>query len=514
MGGQSALTGPDLAAGVALAELPEGQPFAGHARGEAVVLVRLGATVRAVGGHCTHYNAPLADGLVVGETLRCPWHHACFSLRSGEPLGAPALAPIACYDVQLDGDRVRVGDKQPRPEPLPPPVSPSSIVILGAGAAGTAATLELRRHGYRGPITLVGDEPPGPVDRPNLSKDYLAGTAPEEWIPLRTAADLAAMEVELIAQTARSLEPATQRVYLGDGRVLGYEALLIATGAAPIRPPIEGADRDHVFTLRTLADARGVIAAATAGRRAVVVGSSFIGLEVAASLRARGVEVDVVGLDAVPLARVLGAEVGRFVQELHEAHGVRFHLQDSVVRIGDASVTLQSGAELPADFVVLGVGVRPRTALAEAAGLRVEHGIVVDAELRASIPAIWAAGDVARYPAADGTTIRVEHWAAAQRQGQAAARSMLGLGAPFIDVPFFWSQHYDVTIAYVGHAAQVDHVTVSGDLARRDATITYSVDGKLAAVATIGRDRQSLGIEAALEQGDLHAVAVALGSPS
>lgn len=498
------VTGPDFAVGISIADLPENAPVIGHARGKAVVLVRTGAEVRAVGATCTHYSGPLGEGLVVGATLRCPWHHARFDLRTGEALGAPALNPIACFEVQRRGDRVLVGPQRSRPEPDAPPTSPAAVVIVGVGAAGAAAAERLRRLGCRGSITLVGDEASGPVDRPNLSKDYLAGTAPEEWLPLRTRAFYDEIGVELrIGDAAVGLDPTRKTLALESGNTLSYDALLLATGAEPVRLAIDGAKQAHVFTLRTLADSRGIIAASSGARRAVVVGSSFIGLETAAALRTRGLDVDVVSRDRLPLERILGRDLGRFVQQLHEAQGVRFHLATSPRAIRPEGVELEDGRTLAADLVVLGVGVRPRTGLAEKAGLRVADGIVVDGFLRTSAPGIWAAGDCARYPEPRlGKPVRIEHWVVAERQGQAVARDMLGLGAPFQDVPFFWSQHYDVTLAYVGHADSWDAIEVAGSLAERDAAVAYRHAGRALAVVTVGRDRQSLAIEAALERGD------------
>jgi NADPH-dependent 2,4-dienoyl-CoA reductase/sulfur reductase-like enzyme/nitrite reductase/ring-hydroxylating ferredoxin subunit len=500
------LSGPDFSVGIPLSELIENLPLLGHTQGEAVLLVRTASAVHALGATCSHYGGPLADGLVVGETLRCPWHHACFDLRSGDALGAPALNPVACYEVLRRGDRVMVGPKQSRPEAVLPPKSPAMIVIVGAGAAGAAATERLRHLGYRGPITLIGDE--APVDRPNLSKDYLAGTAPEEWVALRTRKFYDKINVDLITDDAvAELNRGRKTVVLRSRRTFPYDALLLATGAEPVRPMIEGATLPHVFTLRTLADARGIIEAAKTARRAVVVGSSFIGLEVAASLRARGLEVDVVSRDTLPLERVLGVELGQFIQELHEEHGVRFHLGTSFRAIHPQAVELEDGRKLAADLVVLGVGVRPRTGLAEKAGLKVADGILVDSLLRTSAPDIWAAGDVARYPEARlGTTVRIEHWVVAERQGQAVARDMLGLGTPFRDVPFFWSRHYDLTLAYVGHANHEDAIAVIGSLPKRNVAVAYRRAGRVVAVVTIGRDQQSLAIEAALERQDRAAV--------
>jgi NADPH-dependent 2,4-dienoyl-CoA reductase/sulfur reductase-like enzyme/nitrite reductase/ring-hydroxylating ferredoxin subunit len=506
MGQAQELSGPDLAAGVALSELAEGEPLLGHAHGKAVMLVRRGAAVHALGATCTHYSGPLAAGLVVGDTVRCPWHHACFDLRTGVALGAPALDPVPCFEVIRRGDRVSVGARRELAPPAAPRLSPASIVIVGAGAAGAAAAEKLRRLGYAGPVVLVGNEGPGPVDRPNLSKDFLAGNAPMEWVRLRDAEFYAGQNIEFVRDDpAVEIDVAGKCVVLQGGRRVAYDKLLLAPGSEPARLPIEGGSLPHVCTLRTLADAQAIIAAAGAARRAVVVGSSFIGLEVAASLRARDLEVDVVGRDEVPLGRTMGDDVGRFVQRLHEEKGVRFHLGATLRAIHEKEVELESG-RLPADLVVLGVGVKPRTGLAARAGLVVKDGIVVDAQLRTSAPDIWAAGDVARYPEArSGTPVRIEHWQAAERQGQHAAAVMLGLAGAFGDVPFFWSQHYDVTLSYVGHADGAAVIEVIGSLEQRDAAVVYRRAGKVAAVLTVGRDRQSLEIEAALERNDFAA---------
>ncbi len=508
MGHAKELTGPDLTAGVAVADLAENIPLLGHAQGDAVMLVRKGAAIHAVGATCTHYSGPLAEGLVVGETVRCPWHHACFDLRTGTALGAPALEPIPCYEVVRRGDRVSVGAKQP---PAPPVTSHSSqekILIVGSGAAGAAAAEKLRRLGFAGSITLIGNDAPGPVDRPNLSKDFLAGNAPMEWITLRDDDFYKKQGIELLKDTTvTDLDIKARMATLGNGRKLAYDKLLLATGSEPSRLPIEGATLPHVRTLRTLADSQAIIGAAAKARRVVVIGSSFIGLEVAASLRARNLEVDVVSLDKVPLERVMGTQVGRFVQQLHEEKGVRFHLGANLKAIHAQDVELADGRRLEGELVVLGVGVKPRTDLAKRAGLEVDNGIVVDARLRTSAADVWAAGDVARYPDPRlGTKIRVEHWQAAQRQGQSVARDMLGLGGAFNDVPFFWSQHYDVTLNYVGHAGGDANVEVIGSLEKRDATVVYRAGGQVAAVLTVGRDRQNLEVEAALERRDASAV--------
>jgi NADPH-dependent 2,4-dienoyl-CoA reductase/sulfur reductase-like enzyme/nitrite reductase/ring-hydroxylating ferredoxin subunit len=497
------LPGPDLKAGVDFESLTEGAPLLGHVDGEAIVLVRRGQDVFAIGATCTHYSGPLAEGLVVGETIHCPWHHARFNLRTGEAVGAPALSPVSCYSVQRDGDKIKAGKKCERNGRVPLKREPSSVVIIGAGAAGAACADMLRANGYQGPVTLVGDEEPGPVDRPNLSKDYLAGKAPEEWIPLRTHEYYESIHVELLANDpAASIDITHKTASLGSGRVLSYDALLIATGAEPRSLAIEGIELSHVFKLRTLADSKAIIARATAVKKAVVIGASFIGLEAAASLRQRGLDVTVVGQEQVPLERILGKELGEFVRRLHEQNGVQFRLGESPRAIREDRVELSGGPSIEAGLVVLGVGVTPRTALAAKAGLTVDNGIVVDENLRSSAADIYAAGDVARYPdPVSGERLRIEHWVVAERQGQAVARSMLGIGGAFREAPFFWSQHYDVQISYVGHASSWDDVEVRGHLEGLDATVIYRKQGRTLAVATIGRDQVSLAAEAAMEQG-------------
>jgi len=469
--------------------------------------VRQSEQVFATGAVCTHYGGPLAEGLVVDHTIRCPWHHARFDLRTGEAEGAPALNPVACFNVLRHQGMVMIDRKKAADFRVPCPLNPSSVVIVGAGAAGAACADMLRSKGYSGPVTLAGDEEPGPVDRPNLSKDFLAGTAGEDWIPLRTREHYESIKVDLVnGDPAVRISPAEHTVSLRSGRTLDYGALLLATGAEPRSLPIPGADLPHVFRLRTLADSKAMIAKAQGARACAVIGSGFIGLEVAASLRHRGLAVSVIARDSVPLSKILGAELGKFIQNLHERQGVRFfNAKPRAIRAD--RVDIGDGKFVEADLVILGVGVSPRTALAEAAGIKVDNGVIVGETLRTSAADVFAAGDLARYPEpVSGEAARIEHWVVAERQGQAAARSMLGIGGAYRQAPFFWSQHYDVTISYVGHAASWDTCEIKGDLEKRDACAIYRRKGRTIAVATIGRDRLSLRVEAALEQGDAPAL--------
>ena len=498
------LTGPDLRQGIAFDDLQDGGMLAGHAGGEPVLLARRGEDVFAIGAVCTHYSGPLADGLIVGETVRCPWHHACFSLRTGEALRAPALNPVSCWRVERRDGTIYVQEKiehAPRPA-LSSPRLPRTVVIIGGGAAGNAAAETLRNEGYSGGITMLSADESGPCDRPNLSKGFLAGSAEEDWIPLRSPDFYEEHGIDLrLATRVDSIDPANRKLKLADASELTFDALLLATGAEPVRLAIPGGDLPHVHYLRTLADSRALIAKILTARKAVVIGASFIGLEVAASLRARNIAVDVVAPETIPMERILGVEAGNFIRQIHAEHGVRFHLGTTAVSITERSADLKNGENLEADLVVIGVGVRPLTSLAAQAGLSIDRGVVVNEYLETSVPGIFAAGDIARWPdRLTGQSIRVEHFVVAERQGQTAARNILGAHERFDAVPFFWTEQYDLQIAYAGHAERWDRTEIDGSLAARDCAISYFRGDKKLAVATIGRDREGLEAEAAFER--------------
>ena len=496
---------PDLTKGVAFSSIADGGFLLGQVGGESVLLVRQGAEVFAIGAECTHYHGPLADGVVTDGVVRCPWHHACFDVRTGEALHAPALSPVACWKVERQGDTVTVREKMEQPKPRPRgkvTAPPNRIVIVGGGAAGFAAAEMLRRHGFQNSITMLSSDDAPPVDRPNLSKDYLAGNAPEDWVPLRGDDFYKENNIDLRLNTeVGKIDVKGNAVVLRDGSSVPYDRLLLATGAEPVRLQVPGADLPHVHMLRSLADCRAIIKAADGAKRTVVIGASFIGLEVAASLRARKLEVHVVAPDKRPLERVFGPQMGDFIRKLHEEHGVVFHLEDTSEAISAKQVKLKSGGSLDADLVVVGVGVRPRIALAEVAGLAINKGVKVDAQLQTTAPNIFAAGDIARWPDPHtGENIRVEHWVVAERQGQTAALNMLGMSLPYEAVPFFWSQHYDIPVNYVGHAEKWDDIAIEGDVAAKDCVLRYRRGGKTFAVASIFRDKESLEAEIAMER--------------
>jgi NADPH-dependent 2,4-dienoyl-CoA reductase/sulfur reductase-like enzyme/nitrite reductase/ring-hydroxylating ferredoxin subunit len=474
MGAQQQAEGPDFALGVAIADIADGATLPGRVGDEPVLVSRRGGEFFAVSSGCTHYGGPLGEGLVTGDQVRCPWHHACFSLRTGEALAAPAFAPLARWRAVVEDDKIFLREKiaEAAPAPSRTTTHPKRIVIIGGGAAGFAAAEMLRRRGFAGELTMVSADASAPYDRPNLSKDYLAGTAPEDWIPLKDEAFYRDHRIDLrLGAEAAALDVRARKIKLSTGRALTYDALLLATGAAPMRPQAPGFDRANVHVLRSLADSRAIIAAAASAQRVAIVGAGFIGLETAASLRARGLETDVIAPD-------VRVQVGRTAERFD---GRRLRLSD--------------GADIEADFVIIGVGVRPNVELAEKAGLKVDAGIVVDAQLRTSAPGVFAAGDVARYPDARlGQPIRIEHWVAATRQGQDAALNMLGETAPHLDAPFFWSHHYESSIRYVGHAPAWDRIEVEGSIDAGDFTVRYLSGAKLLAAASLRRDSDSVAI--------------------
>src|SRR5215813_4570495 len=499
-------SGPDLTQGVPVGDVPDGGMLSGHVGKDAVLLARRGRQWFAIGATCTHYSGPLAEGLMVGDTVRCPWHHACFSLRTGEAIGAPAFNPMSCWRVEKRDGKVFVRDKIEPTRPLAKGTGASDasgrVVIVGGGAAGFAAAEMLRREGFSGNLAMVSSDDAAPYDRPNCSKDYLAGNAPEEWMPLRPDDWYKEHAIDLMLRTeVAGIDAKARHVTFAGGKTLPFDKLLLATGAEPTRLDIPGADRPHVHLLRSLSDSRAIVARAKEARRAVVIGASFIGLEVAAALRAREIEVHVVAPEKRPLERVLGPEYGDFIRALHEEHGVVFHFEETAAAIDAGTVRLKGGTSLPADLVVVGIGVRPRLQLAESAGLKIDRGVVVNEYLETSAPGIFAAGDIARWP--DPHTkdnLRIEHWVVAERQGQAAARNMLGQRRRFADVPFFWSQHYDVPINYIGHAEKWDALDVEGSIDKRDCLVRYRRGGKVLAVASIFRDVDNLKEEAAMER--------------
>lgn len=496
----------DLANGIASTELIEGRIVTGEVDGTDVVLVRHRGRVCALSGQCTHLKAPLADGIVVDGTIRCPWHHARFDIQSGEAVGAPAFAPLERFTVAEEDGTVRVTTPPPFSDPAPHLPAPAigRVVIVGAGGAGHACAEMLARHGQGAAVTLIGDEAEEPYDRTFCSKQYLAGKAERDDMFLPKLAGVTVRTGERVTAIDRERKTVT----FDEGASLPYDTLVLATGAESVAPDFYGANRDDVYVVRTLTDADRLIAASVQARRAIAVGSSYIGLEVAASLIERGLEVAVVSDTDLPLEKTAGAEVGAMVGDLHEAKGVTFYAGRRIARWDGNAATLDDGTHVPGDIVVAGIGVTPRLDLAEAAGLALAdkaggRGVLVDDHLRTSDPAIHAIGDIASAPDRRlGHAIRVEHWVVAQRMGQWLARHLLGQVEDGYDhVPFFWSGHYDLSLRYVGHVASPENRTIEGHVAAQDVAVRFAEDGREQALLTAGRDRLSLEREHEWERG-------------
>ncbi len=499
--------GPDLSAGVKVSDLAEGSLFGGTIGGQPVVLANDGGRICAFAGKCTHLGAPLKDGIIVDGQVRCPWHHARFCLKSGEAAAAPAFQPLDTYKVERRDDRLfvtkdagRAISPKGRAEQIP------ATVIVGGGAAGFACAELLSRSGFGHRVTVISDDPDPPYDRTSCSKQYLIGLSSRDECFLKGAkfpsADGAVLR---IAQRVKTLHLETKQVELENGERIAYEALVLATGAEPKRGDTPGFDRPNVHLLRTLRDADAIIAEASKGKKAAILGASFIGLEVAASLRQRGVEVDVVAPGKIPLEKILGPAVGEMIRGVDEAKGVRFHLGRRPSSFDGGTLTLDDGSTLAVDFVVAGLGVTPRTDLAGDAGLKIAAleeggGVVVNERLETSAPGVYAAGDIANYPDRYASrSIRVEHWVHAQRQGQHVARVLMGQAAAYADLPFFWSAHFDTGLLYLGHAEKPKTPSVEGSIDDQDFVARYAGKSDDRAVVACNQDKAALKIEAEWE---------------
>ncbi len=466
-----------------------------------VLLVRTADAYHALPGRCTHRPRPLVKGTLHGTRLMCPRHQAAFDVRTGDALEPPALDGLPTFDVDVEDGGVFVtvpegaGDRRLMPLGGRDPDDERLFVIVGAGGAGAVAAETLRGAGYGGRLVMLSRESHRPYDRPHCSAGLLTGRLASDELPLRDDAFYAEHGIERRHGTVVGLDAGSRALTLEDGEEYEPDAVLVATGGTPNRLPVPGGDLEGVFTLRSIDDGEEILAAARGKDTAVVIGASFIGLEVAASLRELGIETTVVAPEQLPLERVFGARVGRRIQRLHEDRGVRFRLGSGVAEIrGDAGVdgvALGDGEELSAHFVVLGVGVRPASGFVRGLELERDGGVAVDDQFRAlGAAGVWAAGDVAHYPDPyTGRRVRVEHWRIAQQQGKAAALSMVGKGSPFHGVPFFWTQQYRLAIGYVGIGAGWDDLVIGGDV-EADDFIAYYLEGGVPRAAAGTRETQ------------------------
>ncbi len=479
----------------ALGELPPGVPKAVRVDGKEVLLVRVGEVVHACGGECPHYGAPLAEGFIVGQEVVCPWHNARFDLRTGVVVAPPALDDLVAYDAEVEDGQVYLS-KRTSSRVERALGRDKTALIVGGGAAGEAAAETLRREGFDGRVVLVTQEEDLPYDRPNLSKDFLAGKATPESLPLRSEDFYRSQEIEVRTRTeVKDIDPKGRTAQLSPGGTLRFDFCLVASGGRARPLAVPGADLPGVFTLRSLADARALIRALENAERVLIVGAGFIGLEVASAARSRGLAVDVVAPEPVPLGHILGDVVGRCLQSLHEEHGVRFHLGRTVRAFrGNGSVAeavLSDGERLEAEVVIVGIGIVPAVEFLVHSGLVENGALPVNERLETAAPGVFAAGDVAAVPdPATGVRHRVEHWTVAQRQGQHAARAMLGKAGPYQEVPFFWTRQHGESLKYAGYGPPFDAVLYRGAVQSRRFLAGYFAGGRLVSIATMGMSHQ------------------------
>jgi NADPH-dependent 2,4-dienoyl-CoA reductase/sulfur reductase-like enzyme/nitrite reductase/ring-hydroxylating ferredoxin subunit len=486
-------------------DLKEGVPLGVKAGEEDVLLVRRGRTIYACGAKCSHYGGPLAKGVLRGDAVTCPWHNARFDVRSGDMLAPPALDGVGCCPVKEEGGAVYVGPRKKPAIAMPAGKDPRTVAIVGAGAAGNAAAQTLRREGFAGRILLITGEPHGPYDRPNLSKDYLAGTADPSWIPLRGPKFYERLRIELLTGRAvRALNPHDRTIAFADGSAVRFDLALVATGGVPRRLNVSGDGLEGVFCLRSLADAEAIIASAEKAESAVIVGAGFIGMEAASSLRHRGLEVHVVAPEKVPMERVFGDRIGTWLRGVHEAAGVRFHLARTVKGFkGDGRVreaVLEDGGRIKADLAIIGLGVAPAVDCLQGTGLVKDGAVPVNGRLETAAAGVFAAGDIALVPAPrTGQAERIEHWVVAERQGCHAARAMLGSPAPYDEVPFFWTMQFEKPLQYVGLARRADRIVYRGPVGDDGFLAGYYEGGVLRAAAGFWRDREIIALAEALK---------------
>jgi NADPH-dependent 2,4-dienoyl-CoA reductase/sulfur reductase-like enzyme/nitrite reductase/ring-hydroxylating ferredoxin subunit len=433
-----------------------------------IVIARDGSSIHAFAARCPHAGAPLEEGGIYNHRLICPWHKATFCLKDGTVVEPPALDGLARHAVEIHGQDVLVS-----PDPVGTACPPArldgrKVLILGSGAGGTAAAVALRDAGFSGSITLIGSEEP--YDRTVLSKFVLHDMPASEVPLLRPAEYWMNRRIERLEAAIVRLDAIGKNVHLADGTVLHYDDAVLATGATPNVPKLPGVTLAGVHSLRTRHDAASIVASATPGATAVVVGSSFIGLEAASALLGRGLNVTVTAPEPIPFQRQFGPEIGSMFRRLHEANGVRFRLQAKVAAFSGKEtvdgVLLEGGERLAADLVVLGVGVTPATAFVDGVRKADDGGIEVDDTLRAA-DGLYVVGDCACFPF-NGKQIRIEHWRVAQQHGRIAAANIAGISQHYETVPFFWTYHFGRRFECIGHPQGWDRLHVDGALTDQD----------------------------------------------
>jgi len=487
-------------------DLRNGEMKSVNLGGNEILLCKIDDSFYALSAHCTHYGAPLAEGLLNGDRIVCPWHHACFNARTGARLEPPANDSLQKFETRIDGQNVIV--KLPEKiEGNKPPLIPvikntdkRRFVIIGGGAAGYSAIQTLREDGFDGEIIMISKESFAPYDRPNVSKDYLAGDADATWMPLRGENFYKeACITIMLNKNVTGVNPKEKKISFEDGGSITYHKLLIATGGEPRRINIPGEDLKNVFTLRSFDDSNRIIKAAADASKAVIIGASFIGMETAYSLRKRGLDVLVISMEMIPFEKVFGKEVGKLFKRLHEENGVKFRLSFSLKEFAGKdkveAVLLQNGEKFEADLVVIGVGVRPATDFLKNFNLLPDGSIMVDDHLMV-VNDVYAAGDIATFTDwRTGENMRIEHWRTAEQQGIIAAHNMMDLNIPNRTVPFFWTSQVGLSFNYVGHVSDWQEIIFKGEISSKEFIAFYIKNDKVFAAAGNFRDKEMAAIE-------------------
>jgi NADPH-dependent 2,4-dienoyl-CoA reductase/sulfur reductase-like enzyme/nitrite reductase/ring-hydroxylating ferredoxin subunit len=488
-------------------ELKEGVPIQVVVDEKKILLVSVKGEIHACGNECSHYQGTLTDGVLSGSVVTCPLHNARFDIDTGQMVSAPALNNLPVYETMVKDGEVYVRKAGSNIIPMPEGKDGRTFLIIGAGASGNAAAEMLRRKGFAGKIVMVTSDTDLPYDRTMLSKDFLSGEAPAKWLPLHGEKFYNRLQIEMLTgHTVRSLDPEKRIVSFQNGKTLTGDKLLIATGGVPRKLNIKGADLQGCHYLRTLRDCQNIIADIEGAKQAVVVGASFIGLEVAASLRHRELSVHVVAPEKIPLAAVFGERIGTRVQKMHQENEVQFHLGHTVKEVlGNArvnEVVLDDSSRIKADLIVVGVGIIPAVDFLDESGL-VENGAVpVDPHFQTKAEDIYACGDIALVPdPGNGASRRVEHWVEAERQGQHAARCMLGETGKYGEVPFFWTRQFGTSFKYVGYAAHFDKVVFRGNMEEKRFVAGYYENNILRAVSGIGKAKDIILLGERIKEG-------------
>ena len=468
-----------------------------------ILLLRAGGQVRAFQGKCPHAGAPLAKGAVCHGRLICPWHKAAFRAEDGALCEPPALDSLERHHVEVRGEEVWIDDQPLPAEKIPPADDPRSFVIIGSGAAGTACAAALREKGFGGRILMIDREPEAGYDRTVLSKYVLAGDMTvNKTPPLRDETYFTQQRIERRHGEVTDLDVDARQIRLASGETLSYDAVLLATGGVPGTPGFPGLELPGVFTLRSLADSRRILDRTQPGQRAVIIGDSFIAMEVASSLRKRELSVTVLARHPVPFAKQFGDSIGKAILARHRANGVVYHSDGEAARIegeGKAeAVVLDNGQRFAADLVIVGTGVRPATEPFANLPRGKDESLIVDDGMRVT-DGVWAVGDIATFPL-NGQPRRIEHWRLAQQQARIAATNMLGGEEHYLDVPFFWTYHFGKRYDYLGHAEEWDEVQFKGTPEHPPFIALLGKDGLVAAAVACDEGRAMAALAQRMKQ--------------